>query len=83
LFAQRFFGNNLEWVWEDGAVEVMIFRREVSGFHGDLCCGRHPAFESLHNDTGMEKCCQTTPFDSSQEKFNFTCFFLEGRCKGE
>lgn len=25
MFAQRFFGNNLEWVWEDGAVEVMIF----------------------------------------------------------
>lgn len=48
-------------LWVSGRMwsEVMIFRMEVSSFHGDLCCGRCCfVSESLQNGTGVERALQ-------------------------
>lgn len=64
--------------------EVMIFQEGGERFPWRPLLWASPGFESLRSDPGMEKCCQTTPFDSSQEKKNnFTRFISRRQLEGE
>lgn len=64
--------------------EVMIFQEGGERFPWRPLLWASPGFESYRNDPGMEKCCQTTPFDSSQEKkLILLDLFLEGSWKGK